>query len=259
MPTFNPNAQIFDKGNAQALLSLAQLAYADEATIRQSLDVDNQSLPFVFIESQIAGHDTECFMVSDEQAVFVAFRGTEQESRADWVTNLDNRLMDKFTGQVHQGFWEAMETVWVTIWDFIQREKAGIAKPLWFTGHSQGGALAMLAARQSVEMGVIPQGVYTFGQPKVGDLLFASNYEAMLPGKTYRVYNEGDSVVDNPPKLYHTGIGVKLTEDGLYYLEDSANLIETSDSIAAVLDSLFDLATDNMQAHSLAEYARRLA
>ena len=132
-------------------------------------------------------------------------------------------------------------------------------QPLWFAGHSQGGALAMLAARAFVEGGKSVQGVYTFGQPKVGDLLFATNYSVTMPDSTFRICNEGDSIIDNPPGLYHTGKCLQLAENGEINLVDNLNLIETGgDSFSSVLDSLFDVASGDIQKHSMSEYIARL-
>jgi triacylglycerol lipase len=76
---------------------------------------------------------------------------------------------------------------------------------LWFTGHSLGGALAMLCAHGwdgAVE------GVYTFGQPRAGDAAFRNEYNERLGAATFRVVH-GDDIVPRVPWVpghyYHAG------------------------------------------------------
>jgi triacylglycerol lipase len=77
-------------------------------------------------------------------------------------------------------------------------------RQLWLTGHSLGGALAMLAANElfsRAERGAAPiAGVYTFGQPRVGNAGFRDAYDTLLKGRTFRIVH-GDDVVPRIPCL----------------------------------------------------------
>lgn len=68
------------------------------------------------------------------------------------------------------------------------------------TGHSLGGALAILTAFQmSLKYGpAMIAGVYTFGAPKVGMTNFATLYNTMLKTKTFRIENLHDEVPTHP-------------------------------------------------------------
>lgn len=69
-----------------------------------------------------------------------------------------------------------------------------------FTGHSLGGALASLAAARTAKQGFRSGSqikVYTFGQPRVGNVQFARNFDAILPN-TYRVVFRRDIVPHMP-------------------------------------------------------------
>lgn len=117
----------------------------------------------------------------------------------------------------------------------------------------------MLAARRLAAENLPVQGVYTYGQPKVGDMLFAANYDSILKAKTFRFYNEDDPVVNNPPKLYHAGTPVRIFKNGGFEIEYFQTIFETGDlSFTSFLDSLLDYATDNMNSHSIATYIQRL-
>ena len=66
---------------------------------------------------------------------------------------------------------------------------------MWVTGHSLGGALAMLfALRLKLRRGLTVAGVYTFGQPRVGNLPFSLAYDKALRTCTYRVVHADDLV-----------------------------------------------------------------
>src|SRR5213079_949071 len=67
-------------------------------------------------------------------------------------------------------------------------------KPLFLTGHSMGGALAVLTACRLAKMGRPPVAIYTFGAPRVGDRNFCAGYS--LP--TYRIINGLDLVPEMP-------------------------------------------------------------
>jgi len=252
-----PNANDFELQNAIHLAYLSELAYYDASYI--SGQITNQYPKFQFLEIHPTfGYDTELFVAANDEAIVAAFRGTEENSLEDWLNNLDNRAFPYQGGYVHQGFWEALDVVWNLLCQQINVFNTNQQK-IWLTGHSQGGALAMLAARRLTAENVGVQGVYTYGQPKVGDMLFTANYDSTLKAKTFRLYNEDDSVVNNPPKLYHAGTPVRIFKNGGFEIQYSQTMLETGDlSFTSFLDSLLDYATDNLQSHSIAAYIQRL-
>ena len=92
-----------------------------------------------------AADDTQCFVIADNKAIVVSFRGTE--SVEDWMTNLNFDLVDgPLDGRVHEGFWTSLSSVWQQVEMTISRFRAGGSKSIWITGHSLGAALATLGA-----------------------------------------------------------------------------------------------------------------
>jgi len=88
---------------------------------------------------------------------------------------------------------------------------------LWITGHSLGGALAVLAAENLSAQGVEIQGVYTYGQPRVGDSKFAKNFDLRMKNKTYRFVYDEDVVPRVPSALQgycHVGTECYLDREG---------------------------------------------
>ncbi len=134
----------------------------------------------------------------------LAFRGTEKKI-SDWLT--DARCVPKVEGKskVHSGFHEAFtinqDDKGKTVNDAIEQILAqptakdvnGESLPLFITGHSLGGALALLATKLVAQN--INGACYTFGAPRIG------NYEYFRYLKTpvYRVVNSSDIVPRVPP------------------------------------------------------------
>ncbi len=98
----------------------------------------------------------------------VAFRGTQITfgfSLADVASNLWVRRVPWDPGKVHRGYREAV----LDIAQELKHPLYSAKRPLYFTGHSMGGALATLAS--TFPPG--PSATYTFGAPRVGDRAFA--------------------------------------------------------------------------------------
>jgi triacylglycerol lipase len=111
----------------------------------------------------------------------------------------------------HAGFYDAIISVSHELIDWARlapRDAQG-QKRFVVTGHSLGGALAMLGAKILAGAGFEVQAVYTFGQPRVGDREFARVYDERLGERTFRFVNEEDIVPRVPGWLSgyrHAGV-----------------------------------------------------
>ena len=129
--------------------------------------------------------------------LIVSFRGTEPRKVADIKTDVRARLIPapgvpEAQAKVHEGFYRALidaPSGGQSIRDRIDaaiRDHPGL--PVFVTGHSLGGALAVVATRY------IANGsrgaCYTFGQPRVGNQHFVE--QIFTP--VYRVVNAADIV-----------------------------------------------------------------
>eukprot|EP00891_Asterochloris_glomerata_P003520 jgi/Astpho2/3520/Aster-06433 len=173
--------------------------------------------------------DTKCFLAWNEDILVLAFRGTASTRNAisdlqvcfpstmlqpptlAWLTHLEDATLDVDTGskkqrrhsrvKVHRGF----HTSWrlngmrEKVVDLIRSEvcpdeAAARRMKVLFTGHSLGGALAMLAAFDLAP--VFPWGsveVHTIGAPRPGNAAFAKAYNERLPS-TWHIINHKDPV-----------------------------------------------------------------
>ncbi|MEL6678623.1 MAG: lipase family protein [Pseudomonadota bacterium] len=148
--------------------------------------------------------DTQAAVIANSDVIFVVFRGTA--SSTDWLNDLQHGLMAlPFTEgglppgplppingpHVHVGFWRALDTRYDDIRARVLTRRTQNQR-IFVTGHSLGGALAILCAyRLNRDPFLAVQGVYTFGSPRVGDPAFRDAYGSTLGNRTHRwIYNQ---------------------------------------------------------------------
>lgn len=122
-------------------------------------------------------------------AVMVAFAGTDPLLPANWTTNFDILMAENGSAR---GFCDAAAIALGAIRDRLAETPPGL--PLFVTGHSLGGALAVITALALAESGVAVEAVLTFGMPRPGNAAFAARYETALGARTYRLVY-GDDLV----------------------------------------------------------------
>jgi hypothetical protein len=161
------------------------------------------------------GRDTQAYMFRTEHFMVLAFRGSQEP--LDWLTNFTTQLknftiykegvtaVSSYQGRVHKGFFQAWSIIEQSVVEQIVRWRKACAAegkllpPLYITGHSLGGALATMAAAALVDSNIHVAGVYTFGQPRVGDRTFVSQLSLKTGGKVFRFVNNNDLVPHVPP------------------------------------------------------------
>jgi hypothetical protein len=185
---FHPDDSSFNRANALYLAHASDVAYqrapADAARERLGLN----AIAFLNKVTRTRGFLGVC----DTHAV-LAFRGSDPVTLPNWVTDAVVKLVeqDEYDGRVHHGFSSVLRRTWDKVERIIDEAKD---KPLFLTGHSMGGALAVLTACRLAKIGRPPVAIYTFGSPRVGDRAFCAGYA--LP--TYRVVNGLDLVPEMP-------------------------------------------------------------
>ena len=132
----------------------------------------------------------------------------------DFLTNINAIGESELRGVlVHRGINDALNSVW----ELLQPILESASKPIWFTGHSLGGALAILAAfKWEVDSEKIG-GVYTIGCPAIGGPEFKQQYNAQLYEKTFHhIYGEdiitkiGQFVGNAPGSIKFEQVGQKV-------------------------------------------------
>jgi hypothetical protein len=149
----------------------------------------------------------------------IAFRGTLVSRKANWLVDIDCRF--RGTPSRHRGFGDG----WASLRPAITQWLAARApKTIVLTGHSLGGAMAVLAAYDLAEHWPIAE-VTVFGCPRAGTGAFAQSYASRPAGPgagrslgavTTRYVMVTDVVARLPPPLVfaHVGTVVHVNERG---------------------------------------------
>jgi triacylglycerol lipase len=148
--------------------------------------------------------DGWAYVAESDLLIVLAFRGTR--SIINWETNLHAWLIHPAGAdprlRVHQEFYRAFETLSDGargIREKINEIEAatGGRIPIYFTGHSLGGALAQIAAAVLGSDQIAA--CYTFGSPRVGNYVF----DLWVKPPSYRLINYADIVPQVPfPLLF---------------------------------------------------------
>ena len=165
------------------------------------------------------GQDSQYLYACGADYDVLVCRGTEgklADIRTDTQCPLVNWPLGS-TCKAHQGFSTEADVILADLHQ--QQPQAGLMRPLWITGHSLGGALAILLALQlSKKPGCKLAGVVTFGQPKVGDAQLSQTITAQLLPFYRRYVNQRDIVPKLPPLPDYRHCGQ------LYYFDDMDQL-----------------------------------
>ena len=210
----SPTSEDFDLATAWRLSEAAALVYVnDEAFVAAAFRAAGAKTVRCFGFEDAA--KSEAVLASFADHSVLAFRGTEPDDPRDWVTDLDVALAAwPGGGRVHAGFKKALDDR-----DLFRRLIQALAeapRPIHCTGHSLGGALAVLAAARLAQESVVRASdlrLMTFGTPRTGDAAFAAN----IRRPSYRVATAADCVPELIAGLLgyvHVG-ELRLAETGL--------------------------------------------
>ena len=131
--------------------------------------------------------------MSDSKDVLIACRGTEPTAINDVLADLKMfPVKHHIAGRVHRGFYAEYDKVIPGIKEALAKHNKKGDKTVWVTGHSLGGAMAVLVAAELQPSG----GLHTFGQPRVGNKAFLKSLDGI---KYYRYRNNNDIVTAVPP------------------------------------------------------------
>lgn len=165
---------------------------------------------------------TQGFVAANDNVIVVAFRGTEVTEFVDVLTDLKVKK-ENFSphGFVHRGFLGAYKAVQKDVLTAVESLRTNSKQTIWITGHSLGGALAVLAAADFHQKGINFRGLYTFGQPMVGAPGFTKKLGNKVGKKHFRFVNNADVVPRVPPP--HT---FKYEHSGqMMFIEDSGRIV----------------------------------
>jgi Lipase (class 3) len=247
----SPEASNLSLNNAFWMGQLSKLAYEDQAVLASKLTaLKIPQTKLVTFGSKVTG--AQGFYLNTGKAGFLIFRGTEIKP-VDLLTDADGvRKLPLGPGGAfaHSGFTRSVRSLWGAERIAIDANTIDIRKlivdhkgPLYFGGHSLGGALAVVAAHMAtfdgcrinaagavtdwdtsaaaldaskvagtsryttecLNRGIPMAGIYTFGQPAVGEENLVKILELRLKSEQiayFRFVNRNDPVPSLSPKLF---------------------------------------------------------
>ena len=258
IPPLQPAAIGFSPANAYALVQAAGLAYypPDEVT--------TQTWTWGFGSCKILDSGaTQGYVMANEDAIVVSFRGTQGKDLRDWITNLDFDRIETPDGWVHCGFNKAVDRVFEDLLLAVMKFRTQ-GQALFLTGHSLGGALATLTTLRLINAGQSVQGLYTFGSPRVGDRTYFDRFTTALDPKlaeaprhrAFRIVNDEDIVPKLPFKATgYCHVGEKYRFDALGCL--CLNPVLSQSLVAAIQNEIEDFLEPDWEVikdHDLGSY-----
>jgi triacylglycerol lipase len=239
-----------DPRNAIALAAASAIAYEP-----QPKGGELYRSEFGMDATLISADNTQAYVAANPQHLLVAFRGSEAptsiDGLKDWLlTDAVNllivpaeRLGTDFVAigvgaRFHKGFMGALATIWDPLFAAVEAENKKADRPLWITGHSLGGALALLATWLFKRRGVGIHQVYTYGAPMVGNADVAQAYAREFPNRIFRYVNLQDPV----PKLPT----MSLIANGYLHCDKEVCVGEVGETITALFQTMTGKAVDGL-------------
>ncbi len=200
------NTKPGNAGNALFLAQACNLAYLDApggiTRFRDDLGLEAEL---------ISVGNTQVYITQNDKVLVVAFRGSQApntlDGLKDWLLTNANDYLILPEGQIgtdfaaagvgarfHRGFMEALRDVWEPMLAAVTKAIESKDRPLWVTGHSLGGALALLASWRLQRNFVTVHEVVTFGCAMIGNETAARAFEQEFAGKIFRYVNLEDPV-----------------------------------------------------------------
>lgn len=273
----------YNAGNAYSLALASCLAYRKHDDTKKP-DVDfintianndwNYPHSKVCISKSSSGFENNfnlAIVMGNTKEIVISFRGTDMDDNlVDFFQDLNFAptpcisMKNETFGKATTGFYTAYSNVKEQVIEEIQRIKnvTGNKTPdIWITGHSLGGAMALISTIDLAAEGEF-QGIYTYGQPRAGDLDFVNTIKPIIKNKYYRVvnaYTNGsvyghDIVTVIPPPLLRDQMKT-------YYklLEDSKHWNGIGPFFKAILNPLESMLPDTVPfAHAGESYTQLL-
>lgn len=264
MNKVNLEATSLDAGNAYLMAKIAKAAYINRSK-KDNAPCEMKVLSTLKKESEgfvsVKGFSTksaQAIIVEHQDYIVLAFRGTDEIG--DWFDNIKFRMKRISVGKFHRGFLNSVNDLWDALLEHYDQlintqyvDQKVKSKPIFITGHSLGGAMAVVAAAKLLEIGIDFHSVYTFGQPRVAQHKAKDEINALAKERIFRFVNNSDIVSRLPgPWLgyRHVGLGLYISEEKEIHI-GSNYWFRLRDFFDGVITSLRDFKLDLIADHNM--------
>lgn len=281
MPMALDDAKPGDPRNALYLAQACSLAYFDAP------EGVNRFRDQLVLEARlISVGNTQVYVAQNDKVLVIAFRGSQApttlDGLKDWLLTNANNYLILPEGQIgtdfaaagvgarfHRGFMEALHEIWEPLLATVAQVTESSDRPLWVTGHSLGGALALLAAWRLQCNFITVHEVVTFGAPMIGNEAAARAFEQEFAGKIFRYVNFEDpvpllpsiSLVANTYAHCQSEVSlaaVAAVASALDTLKQSTGTAIDQLLEASQIDRLWGAVQSRISAHFIAHYQERV-
>jgi triacylglycerol lipase len=164
----------------------------------------------------------------------------------------------------HKGFVDAIGAIWQPLSTAVEAEVKKSDRPIWITGHSLGGALALLAAWLLKRKFVPVHEVCTFGAPMIGNKTACEAFNREFSGRIFRYINGRDPVPKLPTLSLAANEFVHVDSQRLLGSHPHTGLAEVMGTVASkavngllagtLIDEAWKHITEEVGAHFLDVY-----
>jgi len=236
----------------QSLLmaELAMVAYNDPDEARRAA----ASLGFpdlAFYERD----GSQAYRFRNQHDCVIACRGTEASEWNDIRADVRaSSVLSETVGRVHRGFKREVDDLWPMLETALMCNR----QPLWFCGHSLGGAMATICAGRCLlsHIDSNPERLFSFGSPRVGN----PRYTQYTKLDHLRYVNNNDIVTRVPPGWFgyrHCGSEIYLDRRG--QIRKSGFAGKTRDRWIGFCRGLLNGKIDPFEDHSIHQYISVIA
>ncbi len=265
MPTIAPYTSSLHAGNAYWMARISKEIYRkqsndnqvpDEEKILANLKAEDDG--FVSV-SGVDKNTAQGAVIEHENYLCVAFRGTNE--LRDWLDNVDAFATKELFGEFHRGFWNSVADIWKPLDATCRHLQQQHKRPIFFTGHSLGGAMATVAASRYIHEDKPFTSVYTFGQPRVLGRSTARIFNAESRSRYFRFHNNNDIVTRVPARFMgysHIGTYLYISEERKIH-QESGFWFRFVDYFDGAFDAFMQEGIDGVEDHSMDKYLEAVA
>ena len=193
---------------------------------------------------------SQAYRFRNDHDCVIACRGTEPNEWNDVKADANARsVLAETTGKVHSGFKQEVDD----LWPMLETALMNNDQPLWFCGHSLGGAMATICAGRCFlsHINSMPEELFTYGSPRVGNKQYI-NYVKL---NHYRFVNNNDIVTRVPPPFLgyrHCGSEVYINRKG--EIKKYGIILKRRDRWRGFVRGLRNWKIDHFSDHSIHRY-----
>ncbi len=201
----------------------------------------------------IARDGAEAYVLGNRFDCMIVCRGTEPNQWNDIKADANAWTVASEVGRVHSGFHSEVNELWPLLEQKINENQ----RPMWFSGHSLGGAMAAVCAVRCKISPIPsnPQAIFSYGAPRVGD----RSYTSFLKVKHYRWVNNNDIVPRVPPRWLgyrHMGQEIYINRNGR--ISNLRSWFRVRDRFLGLLASLRLWKLDYFSDHAMVDYIEHI-